>query len=60
MKTVTQDTSLKYPMQLFYLHSDLPFLAERMKVKECEKPVFNLYNEKKYDTHKSPEASIGS
>ena len=33
------------------LHSDLPFLSERMKVNKCNKLFCNLFNKKKYVTH---------
>ena len=36
----------KYPKNLHDLHSDLPFLPERMKVNKCSKLVCNLYDKK--------------
>ena len=33
------------------LHSDLPFLPERMKIDKCNKLVCNLYNKKDYVVH---------
>ena len=42
---------VKYPKRLYELHSDLPFLSERMKVNKCNKLVCNLFNKKKYLTH---------
>ena len=33
------------------LHSDLPFLLERMKIDKCKKLVFNLYDKKDYIVH---------
>ena len=33
------------------LHSDLPFLSERMKIKKCNKLVCNLYDKKEYVVH---------
>ena len=33
------------------LHSDLPFLSERMEVNKCKKLVCNLFNKKKYVVH---------
>ena len=36
----------KYPKNLHDLHSDLPFLPERMKVNKCNKLVSNLYDKK--------------
>ena len=42
---------VKYPKRLHKLHSDLPFLLERIKINKCKKLVCNLYNKKKYVTH---------
>ena len=42
---------VKYPKRLHELHSDLPFLSERMKVYKCKKLVRNLFNKKKYVVH---------
>ena len=42
---------VKYPKRLHELHSDLPFLSERMKVYKCKKLVCNLFNKKKYVVH---------
>ena len=42
---------VKYPKRLHELHSDLPFLSERMKVNKCNKLVCNVFNKKKYVTH---------
>ena len=42
---------VKYPKRLHELHSDLPFLSERMKIDKCKKFVCNLSNKKKYVTH---------
>ena len=39
---------VEYPKRLHALHSDLPFLSERMEVNKCKKLVCNLFNEKKY------------
>ena len=33
------------------MHSDLPFLSERMKIKKCNKLVCNLYDKKEYVVH---------
>ena len=35
------EVDVKYPKNLYNLHSDLPFLPERMKIKECKKLVCN-------------------
>ena len=45
------EVDVKYPKRLRELHSDLPFLSERMKVNKCKKLVCNLFNKKKYVTH---------
>ena len=37
---------VKYPKNLHDLHSDLPFLPERMKIDKCNKLVCNLYDKK--------------
>ena len=45
------EVDVKYPKKLHDLHSDLPFLPERMKIDKCEKLVCNLHNKKKYVVH---------
>ena len=42
---------VKYQKRLHKLHSDLPFLPERMKIDKCNKLICNLFNKKKYVTH---------
>ena len=42
---------IKYRKELHDLHSDLPFLSERMKINKCSKLVCNLYNKKNYVVH---------
>ena len=42
---------VKYFKKLHELHSDLPFLPERMEINKCNKLVRNLYDKKKYVTH---------
>ena len=37
---------IEYPKELHDLHSDLPFLPERMKINKYSKLVCNLYDEK--------------
>ena len=37
---------VEYPKNLHMLHSDLPFLLERMKINKCDKLICNL-NDKK-------------
>ena len=36
------EVDVKYPKDLHDLHSDLPFLSERMKIGKCSKLVCNL------------------
>ena len=45
------EVDVKYPKELHDLHSDLPFLPERMEINKCKKLVCNLYNKKKYVVH---------
>ena len=45
------EVDVKYPKRLHELHSDLPFLSERMEINKCKKLVCNLFNKKKYVTH---------
>ena len=45
------EVDVKYPKRLHELHSDLPFLPERMEINKCKKLVCNLYDKKKYAVH---------
>ena len=45
------EMDVKYSKRLHELHSDLPFLSERMNIDICNKLVCNLFNKKKYVTH---------
>ena len=47
----TFEVDIKYPKKLHDLHSDLPFLPERMEINKCKKLVCNLFNKKKYVVH---------
>ena len=40
------EVDVEYPKALHDLHSDLPFLLERMKINKCNKLVSNLYDKK--------------
>ena len=42
---------LDYPSKLDKLHSDIPFLPERMKIDKTQKLVCNLHDKKKYVIH---------
>ena len=45
------EVDVNFPKRLHQLHSDLPFLSERMEMNKCKKLVSNLSNKKKYVTH---------
>ena len=45
------EVDVKYPKRLHQLHSNLPFLSERMEVNKCKKLVCNLFNKKEYVVH---------
>ena len=38
------EVDIQYPEKLHELHSDLPFLPERMKIEKVEKLVTNLHD----------------
>ena len=42
---------LEYPIELHDLHSDLPFLSEKMRVAKHDKLVCMLYGKKRYVAH---------
>ena len=50
-KSYIFEVDVKYPKRLHDLHSDLPFLSERMEINKCKKLVCNLYNKKQYVAH---------
>ena len=43
-KAYILEVDIEYPKDLHNLHSDLPFLSERMKIKKCNNFVCNLYD----------------
>ena len=45
------EVDVDYPKELHKSHNELPFLAERMKIRKVEKLVPNLNNKKKYVCH---------
>ena len=45
------EVDVKYPKKFHDLHSDLPFLPERMEINKCKKLVCSLYDKKKYVVH---------
>ena len=42
------DIEIEYPKNLINFHSVLPFVPERIKIKECHKLVCNLHDENEY------------
>ena len=55
------EVDAKYPRNLHDLHSDLPFLPERIKIDKCNKLVCNLYDKKRlYCSYKIIKTSIKS
>ena len=45
------NVDIEYPKELHDLHSDLPILPERVKINECNKLVYNLYDKENYVVH---------
>ena len=45
------EVDVDYPSKLHKLHSDMPFLPERMKIGKTQKLVCNLHDKKKYVVH---------
>ena len=45
------EVDIEYPKDLADLHSDLPFLPEKMKINKCDKLICDLYNKNKYVVH---------
>ena len=45
------EVDLQYPKNLVNLHSDLPFLAERKKIRKCNKLVCNIHDKENYVVH---------
>ena len=45
------EADVEYSKNLHDLHSDLPFLPERMKIHRCKKLVCKLYDKKIYVAH---------
>ena len=45
------EVKVEYPKNLHDLHSDLPFLTERMKIDKCKKVACNLFDKKRYVVH---------
>ena len=45
------EADVDYPQELYDLHSDMPFLPERMVINKTKKLVCNLHNKKNYVAH---------
>ena len=45
------EADVDYPQELHDLHSDMPFLSERMIINKTKKLVCNLHNKKSYVAH---------
>ena len=45
------EVDVDYPSKLHKLHSDMPFLPERMKIDKTKKLACNLHDKKKYVVH---------
>ena len=45
------EVDVKYPKSLHDVHSDLPFLSERMEINKWNKLVCNLYEKNNYVVH---------
>ena len=45
------EVDVRYPKRLHDLHSDIPFLPERIEINKCKKLICNLSNKKKYVIH---------
>ena len=45
------EVDAEYLTDLHNLHSDLPFLSERMRIKKCNKLLYNLHDKKEYFVH---------
>ena len=45
------EVDVEYPKKLHKLHSDLPFLSERMNINKCSKLRCTLYDKENYVVH---------
>ena len=54
------EVDVEYPTNLLNVHGDLPFLAERKKIKKCTKLACNINGKKNCRSHKGSETSIKS
>ena len=42
------EVDIEYPKNLFNIHKDLPFLAERKKIEKCKKLVCSIHGKENY------------
>ena len=59
-KGYTLEVDIEYPKNLYKLHSDLPFLPERMEIEKFYEDVCTVYNKKKCYSHKCIKTSVKS
>ena len=45
------ELNVEYPKSIFHIPGDLPFLAERKKIKKSNKLVCNIHDSKSYVVH---------
>ena len=50
-KGYTLEVDVEYPKNIRSLHSDLPFLADRIEINKCIKLVCNFYDKKEHVVH---------
>ena len=42
------EVDVEYPKNIFNLHKDLPFLAERKKIDQCKKLICSIHDKENY------------
>ena len=42
------EVDVEYPKNIFNLHKDLPFLAERKKIDKCKKLICSIHDKENY------------
>ena len=52
--------NIEYPKALHMLHSDLPFLPEKIKISKCSKLICNVTDKKNYSPYCCIKGSIKS
>ena len=51
IKKDSDEGYIEYPKNVHDLHSDLPFLPERLKIDKCSRLVCNFYDKKSHVVH---------